>query len=182
MEMRNIGLFCAASGTIDGVYVAAAGEFGQWLGSKGMTLVYGGASKGLMEVTASSAKSAGAHIVGVVPDILVSCGGVSRLLDECVHVADLSARKDVMLSRSDILVALPGGIGTLDEVFHVMASAAIGYHNKRIVFYNVNDFWKSMLALFAEYRDKGFLRGEPEKYFVVADNFEELKNIIANEK
>lgn len=178
--MRNIGLFCAASETIDDIYVAAAREFGLWLGSEGLTLVYGGAAKGLMEVAASAAKSAGAHIVGVVPDILVCRGGVSSLLDECVQVSNLSARKDVILSRSDILVAMPGGVGTLDEVFHVMASATIGYHNKKVIFYNVNNFWDSMFATLSEYRDKNFLRGEPEKYFAVADNLEELKNIIAD--
>ena len=180
--MKKIGLFCAASETIDNVYVSAAREFGLWLGSEAMTLVYGGAAKGLMEVTASAAKSAGAHIVGVVPDILVSRGGVSTLLDDCVQVRNLSERKDAILYRSDILVAMPGGLGTLDEVFHVLAAATIGYHDKKVVFYNVNNFWDSMLAALDNFRDKGFLRGEPEKYFAVANTLEELKNIIADRK
>ena len=182
MKYKNIALFCAASESIDNLYVAAAREFGLWLGSEGLTLIYGGAAKGLMEVTASAAKSAGARIVGVVPDILVHRARVSTLLDECVQVANLSERKDAILSRSDILVAMPGGIGTLDEVFHVMAAATIGYHSKKIVFYNVNNFWGSMLATLAEYHKKGFLRGEPDKYFVVADNLEDLKKIIADER
>ena len=182
MIMKKIGLFCAASETIDDVYVAAAREFGLWLGSEAMTLVYGGAAKGLMEISASAAKSAGARIVGVVPDILVSRGGVSTLLDDCVQVRNLSERKDAILYRSDILVAMPGGLGTLDEVFHELAAATIGYHNKKVVFYNVNNFWNSMLAALADFREKGFLRGEPDKFFAVADTLEELKNIIANEK
>lgn len=180
--MKKIGLFCAASEAIDNVYVAAAREFGLWLGSEAMTLVYGGAAKGLMEVTAAAAKSAGARIVGVVPDILVSRGGVSTLLDDCVQVRNLSERKDAILYRSDILVAMPGGLGTLDEVFHVLAAATIGYHDKKVVFYNVNNFWGSMLAALADFRDKGFLRGEPDKYFAVADTLEDLKNIIADER
>lgn len=180
--MKKIGLFCAASETIDNVYVAAAREFGLWLGGEAMTLVYGGAAKGLMEVTASAAKSSGARIVGVVPDILVGRGGVSTLLDDCVQVRNLSERKDAILYRSDILVAMPGGLGTLDEVFHVMAGATIGYHDKKVVFYNVNHFWDSMLAALADFREKGFLRGEPDKYFAVADTLEDLKNIIADER
>ena len=181
-SMKKIGLFCAASETIDDFYVAAAREFGLWLGGEAMTLIYGGAAKGLMEVTASAAKSAGARIVGVVPDILVSRGGVSTLLDECIQVCNLSERKDAILYRSDILVAMPGGLGTLDEVFHVIASATIGYHNKKVIFYNVNNFWNSMLAALAEFKKKGFLRGEPDRYFAVATTLEELKNIIADEK
>ena len=182
MIMKKIGLFCAASETIDNVYVAAAREFGLWLGCEAMTLVYGGAAKGLMEVTASAAKSSGARIVGVVPDILVSRGGVSTLLDDCIQVRNLSERKDAILYRSDILVAMPGGLGTLDEVFHVLAAATIGYHDKKVVFYNVNNFWDSMLAALADFRGKGFLRGEPDKYFAVADTLEDLKNIIADER
>lgn len=181
MKVKSIGLFCAASETLDSLYASAADEFGRWLGGESLTLVYGGAAKGLMEVTASAAKCAGARIVGVVPDILVSRGGVSTLLDECVQVSNLSVRKDTILSRSDILVALPGGLGTLDELFHVMAAATIGYHDKKVVFYNVNNFWDSMLATLAEYRRKGFLRGEPDRYFAVADTLDELKNIIADE-
>ena len=182
MNIKCIGLFCAASEAIDSLYVDAAREFGSWLGSEALTLVYGGAAKGLMEATASAAKAAGAHIVGVVPDILVARGGVSTLLDECVQVPDLSVRKDTILGRSDILVAMPGGLGTFDEVFHVMASAMIGFHDKKVVFYNVNNFWNSLLATLDELSDKSFMRGEPDRFFAVADTLEELKQIIENEK
>ncbi|MBR6805458.1 MAG: TIGR00730 family Rossman fold protein [Bacteroidaceae bacterium] len=176
--MKSIGLFCAASEKIEPVYAARAREFGEWIGDSGHTLVYGGAAKGLMEVTASSAKQHGARVVGVVPEILVERGSVSRVPDETVVVANLSERKELILGRSDILVALPGGIGTLDEVFHVMAAATIGFHDKKVVFYNVNGFWDSMAALLEEYKSKNFLRGETEKYFAFADSLEHLKEII----
>lgn len=178
MKNRNLGLFCAASESIDALYVDAARELGTWLGQSGRTLIYGGAAKGLMEATAEAAKNAGAHIVGVVPEILITRGFVSKQLDEQVKVRNLSERKEIILGRSDILVALPGGVGTLDEVFHVMAAATIGYHDKKVVFYNVDGFWQGLLALLTEYSRTGFLRGEPDRFFAVADNFEELKNII----
>lgn len=178
MKNRNVGLFCAASESIDSVYVDAARDFGRWLGQGGRTLVYGGASKGLMETTAATVKASGGHVVGVVPEILITRGFVSTLLDEQVTVADLSARKNTILSRSDILVALPGGVGTLDEVFHVMAAATIGYHDKKVVFYNVDGFWQGMLELLDDYARKGFLRGEPARYYAVANNLDELINII----
>ena len=120
--------------------------------------------------------------MGVVPEILVERKAVSTLLDECVLVSNLSERKDTILRRSDILVAMPGGLGTLDEVFHVMAAATIGFHDKKVVFYNVNNFWGSMLATLDELREKGFLRGEPDKFFAIANTLEELKNIITDEK
>ena len=176
--MKNIGLFCAASEKIEPVYAQHAREFGKWIGERGYTLIYGGAAKGLMEATAAAAKEHGAHVVGVVPEVLIERGSVSNIPAETVTVANLSERKDVILAKSDILVALPGGIGTLDEVFHVMAAATIGFHDKKVVFYNVNGFWDSMAALLEEYRSKNFLRGETDKYFAVADSPEQLKEII----
>lgn len=174
-------MFCAASEKIDDSYVCAAREFGKWLGSCGMTLVYGGASKGLMEVVASSAKSTGAHIIGVVPALLEERGGVSLLLDETVSVPDLSERKKTMLERSDIFVALPGGIGTFDEIFHVFATSTMGEHSKKVVFYNVGGFWNTMFDVLCELECKGFLRSEQERLFLVANSLDELKNIITKE-
>ena len=178
-NQKAIGVFCAASETIDAAYADAAREFGSWMGENGHTLVYGGASKGLMETTAAAVKSAGGKVVGVVPDILVSRNCVSTLLDKQITVANLSERKDAILDRSDILVALPGGVGTLDEVFHVMAAATIGYHSKKVVFYNVNGFWNSLLALLDEYGRGGFLRNNAYERFATADNFDQLNKIIS---
>ena len=178
MIMENVAIFCAASENIAPGYFEAAAEVGAMLGRLGKTMVYGGARFGLMEATAKAAKAAGARIVGVVPDILVERDRVSHLLDEQVGCRNLSERKDMMLERSDVLVALPGGVGTLDEIFHVLAAATIGYHTKRVVLYNVNGFWNALLAAVDEMSQAGFVRGEMEKYLVVADNIAQLEDLI----
>ena len=138
--MEKIGIFCSASEVIEPIYFEKTRELGKWMGQNHKTLVYGGANLGLMECVAQSAKENGAFIMGVVPTKLEERGAVSDLLDVTFRVDDLSERKDTMLRESDVLVALPGGVGTLDEVFHVVASASIGYHHKKVIFYNVNGF------------------------------------------
>lgn len=178
--MKSIAVFCAASENIAPGYFEAATEVGTMLGRMGTTLVYGGARFGLMEATAKAAKQAGARIVGVVPHILVERDRVSNLLDEQVGCRNLSERKDIMFERSDMLVALPGGIGTLDEIFHVLAAATIGYHTKRVVLYNVNGFWNPLLATVEEMSQAGFVRGEVEKYLIVANSVAELEDLIRN--
>ena len=178
MIMGSVAIFCAASENIAPGYFETAAEVGAMLGRLGKTMVYGGARFGLMEATAKAAKAAGARIVGVVPDILVERDRVSRLLDEQVGCSNLSERKDIMLERSDVLVALPGGVGTLDEIFHVLAATTIGYHTKRVVLYNVNGFWNALLAAVDEMSQAGFVRGEMEKYLVVADNIAQLEDLI----
>ena len=178
--MGRVAIFCAASENIAPGYFEAAAEVGAMLGRVGATMVYGGARFGLMEATAKAAKATGARIVGVVPDILVERDRVSGLLDEQVGCRNLSERKDIMLERSDILVALSGGIGTLDEIFHVLAAATIGYHTKRVVLYNVNGFWNQLLATVEEMSQAGFVRGEVEKYLIVANCVAELEDLIRN--
>ena len=175
---KSVAVFCAASENIDKLYVDAAHEVGTMLGRIGVSLVYGGARFGLMEATAKSAKEAGAHVVGVVPDILVERGRVSTLLDEHIPCRNLSERKDIMLEKSDILVALPGGIGTLDEIFHVVAAATIGYHDKRVVLYNVNGFWDSLWAVLDSYNAAGFIRGEINRFVSIVNNIQELEKVI----
>lgn len=177
-KVKSVAVFCAASEKIDSIYADAAYEAGEMLGRIGVSLVYGGARFGLMEATAKGAKEAGAHIVGVVPDILVERGRVSALLDEHIPCRNLSERKDIMLEKSDILVALPGGIGTLDEIFHVVAAATIGYHDKRVVLYNVNGFWDSLWAMLDSYNAAGFIRGEINRFVSMVNNIHELEKVI----
>lgn len=173
--MERIGIFCSAADDIESVYFEKANELGVWLGQNQKTLVYGGANIGLMECVAQSAKEHGAFIMGVVPTKLEERGAVSDLLDVTFRVDNLSERKDVMLRESDILVALPGGVGTLDEVFHVMASASIGYHAKKVIFYNVDGFWDELLAFLNHLREQRFARRPWENFYLVAHCLEELK-------
>lgn len=175
---NKVAVFCAASESIDSIYVDAAHEVGTMLGEIGASLVYGGARFGLMEATAKAAKTSGSRIIGVVPDILVERDRVSALLDEKIACRNLSQRKDIMLAESDILVALPGGIGTLDEIFHVMAQATIGYHNKHVVLYNVNGFWNGLTAVLEQFNADGFIRGDIDRLMTVTDNIEDLEKLI----
>lgn len=176
--MKHVAVFCAASESIDNEYAASAYEVGNMLGRIGAALVYGGARFGLMEATAKGVKDAGGHVIGVVPEILVERNRVSALLDEHVPCRNLSDRKDIMLQRSNILVALPGGIGTLDEIFHVMAASTIGYHAKRVVFYNVNGFWSGLLSELRRMESQGFIRCDMNGCMAVADTIDELEKYI----
>lgn len=176
--MINIAVFCAASESIDSCYVNAAREVGTMIGRMGASLVYGGAKAGLMEATAKAAKEAGARVVGVVPEILVERNRVSSLLDEHISCCNLSERKEIMLEKSNVLVALPGGIGTLDEIFHVLAAATIGFHNKLVVLYNINGFWDGLIAVLDSYRVNGFLRGNVEELMAIVSSADELEMLI----
>ncbi len=176
--MEKIGVFCSASDTIDEIYFLKANELGEWMGKQNKTLVYGGANLGLMECVAKAVKQNGGTVIGVVPAKLEENGKVSTVPDKIFHTNNLSDRKDIILRESDILVALPGGIGTLDEVFHVMAAASIGYHSKKVVFYNVDGFFNGLIHILESVYEKHFARHILSHYYDVANTFDELTNLL----
>lgn len=176
--MNKIAVFCSASDAIEPVFMEKARELGAWLGQHRKWLVYGGSNTGLMEALARSATENGAMIMGVVPTKLEEHGRVSDLLDVTFHSVNLSDRKDIMLQEADVAVALPGGVGTLDEIFHVMASATIGYHEKKVIFYNVNGFWNGILDFLSGLETQHFAHRPLKNYFAVANTFDELTQLL----
>lgn len=176
--MKQIAVFCSAVDDIDSIHFHAARDLGTWIGQNHHTLLYGGCSLGLMECIAQYTKVTGGKVIGIVPTKLEENGNVSHLLDEVIYTSNLSDRKDKMIEMADVIVALPGGIGTLDEIFHVMAAASIGYHHKRIIFYNVEKFFQPLITYLESLKQQHFLRHENSYYFDVATNFEELQTLL----
>ena len=135
---------------------------------------------GLMECVAKAVHEAGGQTMGVIPEIIEKGGRTSQYVDEHVFCTNLSDRKDLLLSHSDVIVALPGGIGTLDEVFTVAASHTIGYHRKKVILYNVNGFWDSLMACLDDLDSRGMIRGQWRDYIQTAVTLEELTELLCH--
>ncbi len=176
--MEKIGVFCSASNLIDSVYFDKARELGQWMGQQGKTLIYGGSDQGLMDCLAKAVKENGGRLFGVVPTKLEENGHVSPLLDVTFRTFNLSDRKDTMVEESDVLVALPGGVGTFDEIFHVIAARSIGYHSKKIIFYNINGYYNALLSILDGLEAAHFARHPKGYYLEVASDFDELITLL----
>ena len=114
--MEKIGIFCSASENIDKMYFESARQIGEWMGQKGKTLIYGGASLGLMECVARAVKENGGKVIGVVPAKLEENGKVSTLLDEEIHTRNLSDRKDIITQASFIQRKLFSNIFRIKEI------------------------------------------------------------------
>lgn len=170
----KIGVFCSANNNIEKLYFDKTEELGQWMGENGHTLVFGGCNVGLMDCVAKSVKNAGGRIIGVVPTLVEKNGKRSDILDVEINTENLSDRKDLLLIQSDIIVALPGGIGTLDEIFTVAASHTIGYHNKKVILYNIDHFYDTLIALLDDMTARNMIRGNINDYILCANTFEEL--------
>ena len=175
----KIGVFCSANSNIDTDFFSLTRELGTWIGQKGHTLVFGGCNMGLMECIAQSVHEAGGSTIGVVPQVIEKGGKVSDFVDVNIACDNLSDRKDLMLLQSDVLIALPGGIGTLDEIFSVAASHTIGYHNKRVIIYNMKGFWDSTIRMLDDLQSQGLIRGSWRNYIQIANSMEQIQLLIS---
>lgn len=177
-KINRIGIFCSSSNKLDESYYEEADRLGRWIGSHGLTLVYGGANCGLMETIAKAVHETGGKVVGVVPQILIDRNRVSNYIDEQIQTENLNDRKEQLIEQSDIIIALPGSVGTLDEVFTVMAANTIGIHDKKVLFWNINGFWCDLFSML----DKMVLTGVVNKPFdsvmVKANTLEQVVRII----
>ncbi len=176
--MNKIAVFCSGSDHIAPVYREKAEELGVWLGRHHKWLVYGGSDSGLMEVVGRAVKENGGMLMGIIPTKLEEAGRVSGLLDVEFRTVNLSDRKDMMLQEAEVAVALPGGIGTLDEVFHVAASASIGYHDRKVILYNVEGFWDDIIRFLGRLEETRFAHRPIRNCILVADTFEELIGML----
>lgn len=153
-----VGLFCGANETVSASFRQAAAAFGRGLAARGLTLVYGGSSRGLMGEAARAARAAGGRVVGVMPRHLVSREHAAADLDELHLVDTLAERKQRMADLSDLFVALPGGVGTLDEALEMITWYDVGLARKPTLFVDVDGFWRPFAAMMAAFAAAGVLR------------------------
>lgn len=134
---------------------------------------------GLMECIAKAAHEAGGRTIGVVPTIIEKGGRMSEYVDIHIPCDNLDDRKALMVAQSDINIALPGGVGTLDEIFTVCAAASIGYHQKKVILYNMKGFWNSLLAMLDDLEQQGVIRDGFRQQLLVANSLQEVSSAIA---
>jgi uncharacterized protein (TIGR00730 family) len=170
----KIAVYCSANKNIDPDFFTMTEELGRWMGENGHTVVFGGCNMGLMECIAKAAHEAGGRTIGVVPTIIEKGGRMSEYVDIHIPCDNLDDRKALMVAQSDINIALPGGVGTLDEIFTVCAAASIGYHQKKVVLYNMKGFWNSLLQMLDDLEQKGVIRDGFRSQLLVANSLEEV--------
>jgi len=155
----TVCVFCGSRPGRDPRYLEDARELGTGLAQRGIRIVYGGASVGLMGAMADAALGAGGEVVSVVPECLYGPearhAGVSRV----VETPDLHERKRTMFGMADAFVAMPGGVGTLDEILEVMAWAQLrtgGVDGKPLFLLDTLGYFEPFVRMVMHSQDSGF--------------------------
>ncbi len=151
-------MFAGSSpGTREG-YRSAATALGTALANRGIGVVYGGASIGLMGAVADAALGAGGSVIGVLPQALADVEVAHDGLTELHIVPSMHDRKAQMADLADGFIALPGGIGTLEETFEVWTWSQLRIHGKPIGLLNVDGFYDGLATFLDHVVDHGFMK------------------------
>ena len=165
--MRRICVFCGSSPGRSPAYAQAAVELGQTLVARGLGLVYGGASVGLMGILADTVLQAGGEVIGVIPDTLIRYEVAHRGLPDLRVVSSMAERKTLMADLSDGFISLPGGTGTLDEMTEMLTWSQLGEHDKPSGLLDVDSFYSNLIAFLDHAVEERFLRPEHRAMLIV---------------
>jgi uncharacterized protein (TIGR00730 family) len=160
VDLQRVCVYCGSSRGADPAYADAAAALGSELVRRGIGLVYGGGSVGLMGIIADTVLAEGGEVIGVIPRFLhrreIMHAGVTDLR----VVESMHERKAVMADLSDGFAVLPGGIGTFEEMFEAMTWTQLGIHTKPVGLLDVEGFWGPVLELLDRSVADGFLRAD----------------------
>lgn len=158
--MKRVCVFAGSSPGSRPQYAAAARALAVELVRRGLGLVYGGGSVGLMGVLADAALSAGGEVIGVIPQGLASRELAHAGLTELRVVSSMHQRKALMAELVDGFIALPGGLGTFEETLEILTWSQLGIHRKPVGALNAAGYFEGLRRMLAHAVAEGFVRPE----------------------
>lgn len=176
--IQNVCVYSASSTKIAPVYFEAATELGRLLAIKGINLINGAGSIGLMAATSNAALQAGGTVTGVIPHFMVEQGWHHTGLTQLIETETMHERKRLMADMSDGVIALPGGCGTLEELLEIITWKQLGLYLKPIVVLNVDGYFNPLLEMLQKAIDENFMRPEHGNIWVVAETPEEAVQLL----
>ena len=177
-QIQNVCVYSASSTKIAPAYFAIEEELGRLLAIRGINLINGAGSIGLMAATSNAALAAGGTVTGVIPRFMVEQGWNHTGLTRLVETETMHERKQLMAEMSDGVIALPGGCGTMEELLEIITWKQLGLYLKPIVILNVNGFYNPLLEMLQQAIDENFMRREHGSIWQVATTAEEAIELL----
>lgn len=163
--MKSIAVYCGSSDKVTEEYLQVARNLGRLLAERGIQLVYGAGSTGMMGAVATAAMDAGGEVIGVMPKIFDTPQLALPNTTRYEVVPDMHARLKRIIDISEGFIALPGGYGTMDEFFQTVTWAQIGLHSNPVGLLNYGGYYDLLIQFIKQMEDEGFMyTGHNELY------------------
>ena len=181
-RLGGVCVFCSSSDKIADEYKQMAFRLGEFIAENGSTLVYGGATGGLMTSVAEGAKSKSGEIIGVISDPIVKMNRQSDVPTTRIVVKNLSERKQKMKEISDVFVVLPGGCGTVDEMFDVIAAGTVGEHRIPLILLNQHHFFNHLIEQIKFFKKEKSIPEQESYRPIIVNNLDECEQLLLKMK
>ena len=168
MELRRVCVYCSSASALEETVTREIRSFGRELAQRGIALVYGGSSRGLMGALADEVLAGGGRVIGVIPKALEGREAAHRGLTELRVVNTMHEREQLLFDLADAFVAFPGGFGTFQEIIEMLTWKQLGIHGKPLVFANIGGYFDPLLAQFDLAIQKKYARREDKILYTVA--------------
>lgn len=156
-----------------------ARQLGDELVSRGLSLVYGGGSTGLMGTLADRVLGLGGHVTGVIPQGLARKEICHQSLSKMYVVQTMHERKAQMHRLSDAFVALPGGYGSFEELLEAITWVQLGLSPKPVGILNVKGYYDPLLDQISKAVSTGFIRPPYQDLLVTGNHPAQLLDRLA---
>ena len=166
-KIKSICVFCGSSESVDSSYKKVAMELGCAIGKKGIDLIYGGASIGLMGCVARGVHEEKGNVIGILPEFFKSKDIEYLDADELIVTKDMRERKAKMDEKSDAFIVLPGGLGTLEEAMEILSMRQLKLTHKPLVFINSHGFYNNLNEIFEVMIEQKFAKKNKNSRFYV---------------
>lgn len=178
--MKRICVFSGSSmGALED-YAHTAASLGRTLARRGIGVVYGGASIGLMGCVADAALDEGGEVIGIIPEALMVNEVAHSGLTEFKVVASMHERKALMARLSDGFIALPGGYGTLEEIAEMITWLQLRIHAKPCGILNVQDYYGHLIRFLDHAVAQGFLKQKHRDKLLIAETVDGVVNALTD--
>ena len=174
----NITVYLGSTEGKDPAFKQAVAELGNWIGTSGNSLVYGGSKTGLMGVLAKSVLDAGGAVTGVETQFFVDANVQYEGLTELIVLPDMAERKTKMIELGDAFIAFPGGTGTLEEITEIMSKLSLDQLDAPCILYNLNGYYNGLKELLENMIRMGLSSEEKQRGVYFAENLKDIRRIL----
>ena len=145
---------CSSYDDLNKIYYDEATKVANKLVNKDFSLVFGGCAHGIMGTVYDVFKSNNKEIYAI------------QTKHYSYELDNLDCHKEVQESTlgqlerfmqlSNIIMYLPGGYGTYNELFYMISEYVNETHNKKIVVYNINNYFDELEKIFCKIKEEKF--------------------------
>lgn len=172
--MQSVAVFCGANKGNQPWFEETAALLGKTLAERGIKVLFGGGSVGLMGVLADAVLAHGGPITGVITHQLQTLELGHPGVKDMIVVESMAERRTLLIRGTDGVITLPGGYGSMDEHFEALTLAQLHQYKKPVGLLNVRGYYDPLLSMLDNMVQFGFLKEQNRALCIPAATVPEL--------